>query len=80
MPEALIKSKHDNLPHRSTVCFSFLESCGGTILRSEGPLGPTRLADDELRVPAVTVLNVEKENGKTDKLGNRWKIWRLRER
>lgn len=50
----------DDLPHRSTVCFSFLESCGGTSLRSEVPLAP-RLENDELRVPAVTVLNVQKE-------------------
>lgn len=48
--------------YRSTVCFSLLESCGAASLRSEGPRALTRLADDELRVPAVMALNNSTEN------------------
>lgn len=52
-------------PYISTACFSLLESCGAASLRSEGPLALARLADDELRVPAVMAL---KNNDKVMRL------------
>lgn len=78
---ALIIARREKSPYRSTVCFSFLESCGGTSLRSEGPLPLTRLADDELRVPVVMVLKMyQREGGKTDTLCDGLNAWRLRQR